>query len=228
MFRDAWFIARNDLLHALRERETILWVFIMPIMFFYFIGTITSGMGRQGTGKDRLGVQIPEDAGFLAAEITRRLDAAGFQIVPINGDKELDAQPRWLTIPSGFTENVISGKKVVVKFSRKNADQSGQYDQVRVARAVYTVLADLVATTSAAEQPEPESFKRLAEKPRHLRLEVVPAGERKEISSGFEQAIPGTMVMFTLVVLLTSGTATVINERCCWPARSRDPTGWHW
>jgi hypothetical protein len=43
MLRAAWFIARKDVQYMLRERETLLWTFIMPIIFFFFIGTITGG-----------------------------------------------------------------------------------------------------------------------------------------------------------------------------------------
>jgi ABC-2 type transport system permease protein len=214
MLRDAWFIARNDLLHSLREKETILWVFIMPIMFFYFIGTVISGIGGQPAGRQRLLVQAPDDAGFLGDELTRRLAAAGFEVVPASNQEAFEAASRRLAIPSGFTKDVLAGKKVSVAFSRKSADQSGEFDQVRVARAVYTMLADVVViSTSDDEEPGPETFKGLADVPRNLRLEVESAGERKEIPTGFEQAIPGTMVMFTLIVLLTSGTVTVISER---------------
>lgn len=211
--RDAWFIARHDLLHSLREKETILWVFIMPIMFFYFIGTITSGMGGQPTGKERLSIEMPDDAGLVAAEVTRRLEAAGFQVVPAKSQEDFDASARRLAIPNDFTQSVLAGKKAVVRFSHKDGDQSAQYDQVRVARAVYTVLADLVVSSSLDEEPTQETFQRLREMPHHLRLEIESAGERKKIPTGFEQAIPGNMVMFTLMVLLTSGTVSVITER---------------
>ena len=40
-----------------------------------------------------------------------------------------------------------------------------------------------------------------------------PAGERLEIPSGFEQAVPGILVMFTLLVLLTSGGTLLVTER---------------
>lgn len=215
MLRDAWFIARNDLLHSLRERETILWVFVMPIMFFYFIGTITSGMGGGGgpVGNEQLGVQVADDAGFLADEVIRRLEAGGFQVVRVKNAEEFAGSPRRLAIPAGFTEDVLAGRKSVVAFSRQNTGPSAEYDRVRVARAVYTVLADLVVSETGAEEPSPETFQRLRDAPRNLRLEVESAGERKEIPTGFEQAIPGTMVMFTLIVLLTSGAVTVISER---------------
>ncbi len=217
MLRDSWFIARNDLLHSLRERETILWVFVMPIMFFYFIGTITSSMGGGGgsVGNERLAVQVPDDAGFLADEIIRRLEAAGFQVVRTKTSEEFAGSPRRLAIPAGFTEHVLAGEKSVVTLSRQNTGPSAEYDRVRVARAVYTVLADLVVSDTDAdtEEPSPETFQRLRDAPRNLRLEVESAGERKTIPTGFEQAIPGTMVMFTLIVLLTSGAVTVISER---------------
>lgn len=213
MFRDAWFIARHDLLHALRERETILWTFVMPILFFYFIGTITSGMGGQMGGSDRLTAKIPDDAGFLGDEITRRLEAAGFDVVPSKSDEEFAASSRRLAIPGNFTNNVLAGNKQVLRFSRKDANQSGQYDEVRLARAVYTLLADLVVLESLDDEPGQESLQRLRQTPHSLRLEVESAGARKEIPTGFEQAIPGTMVMFTLIVLLTSGTVSVITER---------------
>jgi ABC-type multidrug transport system permease subunit len=62
-------------------------------------------------------------------------------------------------------------------------------------------------------EPSPEAFQELADMPRALSLQVQPAGERKKIPSGFEQAIPGIMVMFTLIVLLTSGTVLLVIER---------------
>jgi ABC-type multidrug transport system permease subunit len=54
---------------------------------------------------------------------------------------------------------------------------------------------------------------RLAEAPRSVTLEVRPAGERTRIPSGFEQTVPGTTVMFTLIVLLTSGAVGIVLER---------------
>ena len=45
LLQGAWFIARKDVAYLLRRRETILWTFVMPIVFFYFIGTVTGGFG---------------------------------------------------------------------------------------------------------------------------------------------------------------------------------------
>ena len=49
--------------------------------------------------------------------------------------------------------------------------------------------------------------------PRALTLSVTSAGKRLVPPIGFAQAVPGTMVMFTMLVLLTSGAVTLVVER---------------
>jgi len=49
--------------------------------------------------------------------------------------------------------------------------------------------------------------------PRVWQLDVSPAGQRHEVPSGFDQAVPGMLVMFTLLVLLTSGATMLVQER---------------
>src|SRR5215475_11911745 len=109
MLRDTWFIARKVVQYNLRERETLLWLFLMPIIFFYFIGTITSGFGGRGDVKDRLAVRMPGDAGFLGAEIVRRLEAAGYEVVHPQAPGAFDSSVRRLLIPSGFTRAALAG-----------------------------------------------------------------------------------------------------------------------
>ena len=36
MLSAAVFIARADLAFMLRQKETLLWIFVMPLLFFYF------------------------------------------------------------------------------------------------------------------------------------------------------------------------------------------------
>ena len=209
----AFFLARKDLQYMLRARETIIWTFVMPIMFFWMIGTITSGFGG-GSTKDRLAVDVPEDAGFLWDRLARRLEEQDYQIVdPTTEENEGITWARRLEIPAGFTDKVLAGEEMKLKFVRVGEGLGTDFDQVRLNRAVYTVLADLVVTAEGGETPSPEAFDRLDAIPRSLTLEVAPAGVRREIPTGFEQAIPGTMVMFTLLVLLTSGAVLLVIER---------------
>jgi ABC-type multidrug transport system permease subunit len=233
MLRSAWFIARHDLLHMLRQRETLLWTFLIPPFLFYFSGTITAG-GAFVPGPQQIAVQIGDDSGFLAEQIVARLDEQGFVArrfddegrlvddagAPIDAASApafLDHSQR-LAIPSGFTASVLSGRQTALRFETDVEDLSGDLGSFRLYRAVYTVLADVLAASGAATgngtalanlvEQDIEAF-RSAE--RTLTLDVSAAGRR--IPSGFEQSVPGVTVMFTLLVLLTSGTVSLVIER---------------
>jgi ABC-2 type transport system permease protein len=212
--RGALFIARMDAWNLLRRRETILWTFIMPVVFIYFIGTITGRSYGSGDSKDDLAVSVSPDSGFLADQLIGRLEARDYRVVRIqNGQQEFLNSHRRLQIPPGFTDSVLGGTPVKLHFSRTGQDLNADYDRVRLSRAVNTVLADLIAITSDGGTATPERFAALAAEPRMLTLSVKPAGKRVDPPSGFEQSVPGTMVMFTLLVLFTSGAVTLTMER---------------
>ena len=206
MLRDALFLAYRDLKYLLPRRETWMWTFVMPIVFFYFIGNVTGGYGRHDK-RDPMAVMVPSDAGFLADELIRRLEQRNFQIVH---DQNFF---RELSIPPGFTASVLAGKPVKVEFTRYGAGSDTDYDQTRATRAVYTVLADLLAVTSQGGAPTPAAFAKLAQQPRLISLEVSSAGKRRFAPVGFAQAVPGTLVMFTLLVMFTSGAVSLLVER---------------
>jgi ABC-2 type transport system permease protein len=210
MLHDVLFIARKDLQYLLRRRETLVWTFFMPIVFFYFIGTITAGFGGGGgAARDKLALIAPADAGFLADQVARRLEEQGYEVVR---DAPAGLRRR-LELPAGFTASVLAGRQVKAVFTPGDDGPSRNYDQVRLMRAVYTVLADLAVSANEGRAAGPEVFARVDDAPRTVALEVAPAGKRRRIPTGFEQTIPGTTVMFTLLILLTSGAVMLVNER---------------
>jgi ABC-2 type transport system permease protein len=211
--RTAFFIARKDLRYMLRQRETLLWTFLMPIVFFYFIGAINGGFGSSGgASKDPLILDRSPEAGFLADQLTRRLEQADFRIVPPESVATDSKVPR-LAIPAAFTDSVLAGHPMTLTLTRQEEDLGGRYYKVRVQRAAYAVLGDLIAVAEKGETPDPPSLAAMADAPRPLKLEVQRAGLRKKSPSGFDQAVPGTMVMFTLLVMLTSGAVLLVIER---------------
>lgn len=221
MLRDARFIARSDLTLMLRQKETLLWVFLMPLIFFYFIGTVTGGFG--GGSEDRpdvVALRAPDSPGFVVDALVERLEAQNLRVVRPESDEEFDRYVRRLEIrpPGGagrdlsVTEAVVAGEEVEVRFSSRAEGPGGAFDEVRVARAVYTLLADLVVARGNGE-PDAAGLLAVAETPRFVSLRVEQAGQRIEPPSGFAQAIPGTMVMFTMLVLLTSGAISLVIER---------------
>jgi ABC-2 type transport system permease protein len=211
MLRDALYLARMDTAHLLRRRETLLWTFIMPIIFFYFLGTIAGN--SSGAKKDNLAVSVPAEAGFLADELLARLDQLGYQVVRTQEPKEFLRFRRRLSIPPGFTDSVLSGKPVNIRFERTGEDMGADYDRVRLDRAVNETLADLRVLSSGNAKPSKDAFEKLAAEPRMLTLNVQTAGKRLEPPSGFGQSVPGTMVMFILLILFTTGGVSLTIER---------------
>ncbi len=213
MIKDARFIALKDIQYFVRDREVVIWLFVMPIVFVYFIGTVTGGMGGSGGGPERVAMSAPEGSGFLLDQFVRRLEEQDYEVVLPADHEEFNRYSRRITIPEEFTNAVLAGEKRVIEFTKREAGLAQDYDTIRVGRALYTVLADVVAADSMGSEPSSESLAELDRMPRALTLEVAPAGERQEIPTGFEQAIPGTMVMFTMFMLLTTGAVTLVIER---------------
>jgi ABC-type Na+ efflux pump permease subunit len=220
MLKSAWFIARSDAAYMLARRETILWTFVMPIVFFYFIGTVTAGFGGSLNQRERLAVRGANDAGFLADQLMLRLEAQKFEVVRPATDEAFAGYTRRLTLPAPpaphktFTDAVLAGQPQALSFERGGDDpMAGSYDQVRVARATYEVLADLAVVRLNGQTVSPEAFAALAAQPRALTLDVSSAGKLIVPPSGFAQAVPGTLVMFTMLVLLTSGAISLVIER---------------
>ncbi len=211
MIRDALFLARKDLPHFFRQWSTWFWAFLMPVIFFYFIGTITGGMPGPPPSES-IGLTVGPDAGFLADEFVHQLESVGYKVAPVNA-VNLKSFGRWITIPAGFTSNVLAGKQSNISFNRIGTGLNADYDEIRLKRAAYAVLADLIAANKRTGKATPESFREIQAIPHKLALEVKPAGTRQTIPVGFQQAVPGTMVQFILLVMFTTGGIALYQER---------------
>ena len=213
--RNVLFLARHDLRGALRERETLLWVFLMPVVFFYFIGTVTGGARKTTDGgqpRDPLELVAPTGAGFLADELERQLGEAGYEVARAP-EARADPEGTRVTLPAGFTDRALAGEESEVLLRRGDDGLSADWDTFRVGRAVYTLLASLAVTAEEGAEPGPEALARLAAAPRALSVARRPAGKRERVPQGYEQAVPGILVMFTMIALLTTGAVTLVIER---------------
>ncbi len=239
LIRGARFIAARDLGFMLRQRETLLWTFVMPILFFYFIGTVTGSFASSPDPDrpDTLALWAPPESGFLVDELVERLEAQNYAVVRPENREEYEQYGRRLALPeppegyASVTEAVLAGEQVTIRLGRSGEGPDVQLDLVRLARAVYGLLADLVVVTSeTGEEAVPEAdgreatpenvapvtksdLERIASMPRSLTLSVQPAGERLHTPSGYEQTIPGTTVMFTMLIMLTGGSMLLVIER---------------
>lgn len=212
--RGAWFLLRHDLRTMLRQRETILWTFLMPPLFFFFIGTITGGGGMSGRStRAPLLVDLPPDAGFVADHVLGKLTAEDFTAVHADTVADPSRYARRLTVPAALTDSVLAGRAVTLTYRRDADEMNLGYDTLRLRRALYMSIGDLMVAARFADPPTAPALATVDSLPRTLTLVSEPAGRRRDIPTGFRQAVPGTMVMFTLLVLLTSGAVMVVIER---------------
>ena len=218
MLRRALFIARHDLTFMLRQWETLLWTFAMPVVFFYFIGTVSGGFASATGGGVPLAVQAPANGGIVVEQLVARLEQQGYAVARPATREELESYDRRLIVPevtthATVTDSVLAGNQLEVTFERRGDDLAATLDEVRLNRAIYTVVADLAALEANGREVTPEAFAAIAAAPRQVTLAVRAAGERRGAPSGFAQAVPGSMVMFTMIILLTSGAITLVVER---------------
>ncbi|MGB5256759.1 MAG: ABC transporter permease [Woeseiaceae bacterium] len=209
------FLAWNDAKLQLRQRSTLLWVLVMPPIFFYFIGTVTSGYSS-GFSPDATPVTVvAESPGFLKDQISLRLRDNDFEpewvsaVVVAEGE---EAPRRTLTIGDNLSNEIAAGNPVSLSFDTQASSLSREFEIIRIQRSLYTALADVVVA-DAGGGLSAASLNELNAKARIWQLDVLPAGERLEIPSGFEQTIPGILVMFTLLVLVTTGAPLLVLER---------------
>ncbi len=216
--KEILFIAWNDAKFQLRQGSTLVWVFVMPPIFFYFIGTVTGGFSSGISGGQATPITVVAEApGFLQEQIDLRLRDNDFEpewvaaITVAEGEK---APRRTLTIGPNLSAQVIAGEQVALSFETRASALSREFEVIRIQRSLYTALADIiVADTSSGEELTAADLIVLNKKPRVWQLDVSSAGKRQNIPSGFEQSIPGILVMFTLLVLLTSGGSMLVLER---------------
>ena len=158
------------------------------------------------------------EGGFLLDELVTRLEAENFRVDQNPDPAILDRYRRRLTVPksakyNSFTEAVLAGEETVLRFRRSGESDLRSRDRIRINKAVYTLLAELAAIHAEGDKPAPAKFVALRKEPRTMKLTVKPAGKRKEIPSGLAQSIPGNMIMFTMMIMLTGGAITLVTER---------------
>jgi ABC-type multidrug transport system permease subunit len=210
LLRDAFFVTRKDLRYAMRLPQVWVWMFVMPLALSYLVGSL---MGSIVMRIDQIALYAPPDAGFLADDLARRLTASDYQVVRVGDRAAMKEHALWVALPDGFTHSVLAGPAAEIELGYPVGYRLAGYDAYRVGRAVDDILGDLVVLSKQGTDPSAVQLAALVNRPRKLGLRVQSAGKAQRLILGFQQSVPGFIVMFTMQVSLTAGSVLLIVER---------------
>src|SRR6185503_4984718 len=118
-------LARQDLRLTLRDRSSIFWIFLAPVLWVYMFGSITRSTPT------RIRLQVVEvESSTLADRLVELLRAENFEVTvvppgaPVPSGK--DAPARSVSIPAGFAGSIAARQKVTLELKEgKNANPEG-------------------------------------------------------------------------------------------------------
>jgi len=196
-------VAQNDLRLFLKDKAAYFWLFGAPLLFAFFMG-LNKGPGSPSSPKPAVQIEN-KDMGFMGNILVEQLGVEGLRT------NAPDAQ-RGIRIPTNFTANVLAKKPVKVEFFqlKDSAEDAAAMVEARLVRGLISLNGHLLE--HAQTQLTEDSLRKIISKPNPVSLESS-FGSRKPIPAGFNQSIPGVLVMFVLMNLLIFGGATVASER---------------
>lgn len=207
-------IGHNDLRLFLRNRASWVWLFAVPLLFVYFMGSANRGPGQPANPRPQVLVENL-DHGFLGGVVLEELGLQGLNVVsPTNASMAR----RGLRIPSDFTRRVTNGGQAKLEFFTRGGggDAASAMIELRLVRALVAInsqLLELATATEAGAPPSgPEAFAALRKRPNLVELETRFAG-RKPIPTGYNLSLPGVLVMYLMMNLLIFGGSALGAER---------------
>ena len=210
--RNVLTIAANDIFMFLKDRMGYVWLFAMPLVFIYFFG-VAMKPSSSSPANPRPSVLIEnQDRGYLGRLLMQEMDAQGMRLVEPTED---DSPNRGIRIPADFTERVEQQDPVEITFFRVEESplEADAMIEARLLRAIIGMTSGLfaVATEGVGQLTEEVLVARLKRGDK-VQLDVRFAG-RRPVPMGFEQSVPGYMVMFIMMNLLMYGGVSIAGER---------------
>jgi len=213
-------IALGELRLVFKERSAIIWMLAMPIAF---IGLFGSFMGS-GSAVRPTGLTVRDDDNtFLSERMIESLRGELFSIRMAEEGDTLRPPARTLTIPAGFSDSLVSGRRVGLGFEeRSNAnEQHTLAARVHVQKAIARMLMTLVeidTSLAAGGLPlEGESFRaefrRLMERPDLIAAKARTAGKGRAVPQGFAASAPAMLVFFVMMNTVIYGAILLTQEK---------------
>jgi ABC-type Na+ efflux pump permease subunit len=204
-------VARNDVRLFLRDRGTIFWSFVGPILFIGFFGLMFRDSGPPSSTVVYL--QDQDHGGTLARAMALLLRDDGVVVREVPADSTPPATNFRLVIPAGSADSLAAGRPPRIQLLTPNDSATPREQTLRaqVVRALMSSYLGLGATDARAALDSATVRTRVHIEPR-VRLDKRAIAVPLQ-SAGFQRTVPSYMIMFLIMTLLTSGAELLIQER---------------
>lgn len=183
----------------LRQKETMIWVIVMPLVFAWFFSAVYKDGGDRIFKPGTLEINNL-DAGPVGQALVDELADIGYTIVTEPDERSLAV----LTVPAGYSDKVAAGETVDVTVLFDADASSARTMQLRVHLFQFTVRLVKSLFQLDRERLPMAEFASVFHRPPGVFLEQA-AGERKKVPTGFAQSFPAILVMFLLMNVLIYG-----------------------
>ncbi len=211
-----------DLRLMLKERNALIWILAIPVIFVAVFGHVF----QAGSGPRKYAIAVVDaDRTFASRSFIAFLGRERVQVRVLQPAERDTARGlvRVLAIPRGFEDSLASRERVALDLERVSghSQESDLGAKVAVYKAIFGMLGTLASADSTGEAdramyatPEFQArFAALAERPDLIRTEVRTAGKGRAMPTGFGASAPSMLVLFLLMNTVVYGSALLAEEK---------------
>ena len=197
--RNVLVIAWSDIRRVLRERESLFWLFVGPLIFTVFFGLLFK---PAAPSRPALAI-VSQDAGpEVLRAISPLLEADG---VSVSAKEAVESGRITLVVPAGAAEAIRAGKGVALTLHAGRDETNGERSlRFKIQKALTRMYFTPPGSTAPADAAPIEGPITLAEGDLGV--------SRREVTAGFQRSVPSYLVMFVFLNLLVSG-AGIAEDR---------------
>jgi ABC-2 type transport system permease protein len=220
-------LAMKDLVQIFRDRQSAIFLVIMPIAFTLFMG-----FAFRPPAEDEAGLPVAwvdQDRSALSESLLEMLSASGSLRVQEVETEDRDAATEQvrggelvavIVVPVGWGERASAGQQLPVTVVTDELSSAGQDVSALIRASVNRALSSATMARLVAEhggdgeRALQEAMLAWQEPPLDVRMErAQPPGREEQRPTGFNQSSPGMIVQFTLFGLITSASVLVLERK---------------